>query len=114
MLESFVALELRKQATWSDTDVKLFHFRDHKGAEVDIVLETPAGEIVGIEVKATATPVREDLSGLRSLRSLLGTRFRRGILLHAGTTTTHYSDEIYFLPISCLWQPHTLHIDPEG
>lgn len=106
MLESFVAMELRKQATWSETDVKLYHFRDHKGAEVDILLETPAGEIVGIEVKATATPVREDLGGLRSLRSLLGKQFKRGILLHTGTTTIHHSDDIYFMPISCLWERH--------
>lgn len=103
MLESFVVMELRKQATWCETDVKLHHFRDHKGAEVDIVLESPAGEVVGVEVKATATPGLGDLSGLRALQSSLGNRFRRGILLHTGSTAIHHSHGIYFVPISCLW-----------
>lgn len=104
MLESFIVMELRKQATWSETAVKLYHFRDHKGTEVDIVLETPAGELVGVEVKATATPGLGDLSGLRAFQSLSGKRFRRGVLLHTGSTAIHHSHNIYFMPISCLWQ----------
>ncbi|MCI0392538.1 MAG: ATP-binding protein [Acidobacteria bacterium] len=108
LLESFVVMELRKQITWSETPVKIYHFRDHKGAEVDIVLETPSGEIVGIEVKATATPGISDLSGLRSLQSLVGKRFRRGVLLHTGASALHHSDEIYFLPIPFLWRRQTL------
>jgi uncharacterized protein len=99
-------MELRKQATWSETDVKLYHFRDHKGAEVDIVLESPAGEVVGIEVTATATPGPGDLSGLRALQSSFDKRFRRGILLHTGTTAIHHSNNTYFMPISCLWRSH--------
>lgn len=108
LLESFVVMELRKQITWSETPAKMYHFRDHKGAEVDIVLETPSGEIVGIEVKATATPGISDLSGLRNLQSLVGKRFRRGVLLHTGASALHHSDEIYFLPIPFLWRWHTL------
>jgi uncharacterized protein len=106
MLESFVVMELRKQATWSENSVQMCHFRDHKGAEVDIVLETPAGGIVGVEVKATATPGPGDLAGLRALRALAGQRFRRGVLLHAGAAATHHSDNLYFLPITSLWQFH--------
>jgi uncharacterized protein len=106
MLESFVVMELRKQATWSGTPVQMCHFRDHKGAEVDIVLETPAGGIVGVEVKATATPGPGDLAGLRALRALAGQRFRRGVLLHTGAGATHHSDNLYFLPITSLWQFH--------
>lgn len=97
-----------EQTTWSETAVKMYHFRDHKGAEVDIVLETPSGEIVGIEVKATATPGGSDLSGLRSLQSLVGKRFRRGVLLHTGASALHHSDDIYFLPIPFLWRWHDL------
>lgn len=104
MLETFVAMELRKQATWSDTTVKLYHFRDHKGAEVDIVLETPAGDVVGIEVKATASPGLEDISGLKTFQAIAGKKFKRGIVLHTGSTRTHHSDNIYFVPISCLWR----------
>ena len=39
LLENFVWSELTKQATWSELEVKIYHFRTTKGKEVDIVLE---------------------------------------------------------------------------
>ena len=104
LLETFIVLELMKQRGWSETSVQLFHFRDHSGLEVDVVLEQPNGDIVGIEIKATATPGSEDLSGLRGLQKLAGKRFKRGILLHGGSTSLSWGNEIYMLPISALWQ----------
>ena len=38
LLEGFVAMELRKQLSWSNHPVTLSHFRDRDGAEVDLVL----------------------------------------------------------------------------
>lgn len=104
MLENFVVMELRKQATWSRTRAHLFHFRDPKNHEVDIVLENKAGEIVGIEVKATASPNQGDFAGLIKLREIAGRRFKCGILLHSGTTATHFAQGNYALPIQSLWQ----------
>jgi uncharacterized protein len=104
MLETFVVLELLKQQGWNETQVRLYHFRDHSGVEVDVVLELPWGDIVGIEIKATATPGSEDLSGLRKLQSLTGNRFKRGILLHTGTVCTGWGKDLYLLPIAALWR----------
>jgi predicted AAA+ superfamily ATPase len=39
LLETFVYQELRRQASWQEQDVRLHHFRDKDGAEVDVVLE---------------------------------------------------------------------------
>jgi len=103
LLESFAVMELRKQVGWSEGRVGIFHFRDQKGAEVDIVLETASGEIVGIEVKGTATPRAEDFAGLRYLQSAVGDRFRRGILLHTGDKAISPSKDLYALPFSTLW-----------
>lgn len=102
-LETFVVSELRKQATWSDTRAELFHFRDVSGNETDIVLETPAGEIVGIEVKAAATPRWDDFKGLEKLREIAGKRFKRGILLYTGESVLPFRDH-YAVPIQCLWE----------
>ena len=96
--------DLLKQRGWSENRVQLFHFRDHSGLEVDVVLEQPNGDIIGIEIKATATPGSEDLSGLRGLQKLAGKRFKRGILLHGGSTSLSWGNEIYMLPISAIWQ----------
>jgi predicted AAA+ superfamily ATPase len=104
LLESFAVMELRKQMGWNETQVGIFHFKDQKGAEVDIVLESASGEIVGIEVKSAATPRAEDFSGLRYLQSSVGERFRRGVLLHTGDKASSLSKVLHALPISALWK----------
>jgi len=107
LLESFAVMELRKQLGWSETRAGMFHFRDSKGAEVDVILESPAGEIVGIEVKATMTPRAEDFAGLRYLQSLVGDKFRRGVLLHTGDTAISPSKDLFALPFGALWRGYS-------
>ncbi len=51
-VETFVAIELMKQAGWSATQPALYHVGTAKGEEVNVVLEASSGEIVGVEVKA--------------------------------------------------------------
>lgn len=103
LLESFVVMELTKQATWSDTAPRLFHYRNAAGREVDVLLEAPDGSVVGIEVKAGATVRSDDFAGLRHLRELVGDRFRRGIVLHAGRDVTAFDADLVAAPVACLW-----------
>lgn len=103
LLETFVADELRKQITWSDTRPTLWHFRDRGGAEVDLVLEHPDGRVVGIEVKATSTPTASDLRGLRFMHDRLGDRFAYGILLSAAPEATPFGTKLAALPVSAMW-----------
>jgi len=55
VLETFVAGERRKQLGWASTDPRLFHFRERDTAEVDIVLESLEGQVVGIDVKSSTS-----------------------------------------------------------
>lgn len=103
LLECFVVGELRRQSGWSEQRVDLHHFRDSRGNEVDVVLETPDGRVVGIEVKAAATVQRKDLSGLALLRDRLGDRFVAGYVLHAGEAASALGDRITALPVDALW-----------
>jgi len=105
LLENFVAMELRKQATWSRLHPKLFHFRTPAGAEVDLVLENAGGDIVGIEVKASSTVSGHDFAGLRALADLAGPKFRRGILLYTGAASVPFGPQLSALPLSALWAP---------
>jgi hypothetical protein len=89
---------------WNDTPVQMFHFRDQKGAEVDILLESASDEVVGVELKGTATPRAEDFAGLRTLQAAVGDRFRRGLLLHSGEKASGVGKDLYALPISALWR----------
>jgi predicted AAA+ superfamily ATPase len=63
LMENFVAMEMFKQCAWSRTRPKLFHFRTQHGEEVDLIMESPAGQIVGIEVKASASVDSKDFKG---------------------------------------------------
>jgi uncharacterized protein len=108
LLESFVVGELARQLTWSDTEASLYHWRDRDGTEVDLLLERPNGEIVGIEVKAAHDVNFADTKGLRALRDRLGDQFITGIVLHCGDRAHRIDDRIVALPINTLWSVPTV------
>ena len=103
LLEGFVACELLRQSAFAGRQVRLCHFRT-QSAEVDLVLEDAAGRLVGIEVKASATPTSADFSGLRSFADAVGTRFVRGIVLHTGASAAPFGDGLWAAPIAELWR----------
>lgn len=104
VLESFVAMELRKQISWSRTRPTMYHLRTGNNVEVDLVLESPSGELVGIEVKAAARVHDRDVRGLELLRELAGTRFRRGIVLYAGSEAVPLGRDLRAMPVDALWR----------
>lgn len=103
LIETFVANELRAQSEWSETRPELFHFRDRDGVEVDLVLESGDGRIVGVEVKAGATIRTEDLRGLRLLEQRLGAQFAAGVVLCTAGEPRHLGGRLWTLPFSALW-----------
>lgn len=103
LLETFVAGELARQLTWSDTGARLHHFRDRSGIEVDLLVERPDGQVSAIEVKAAASVGDDDLRGLSLLRDRLGPDFASGIILHCGERTDSFGDRLLALPVSALW-----------
>jgi uncharacterized protein len=107
LLETFVTNELHRQITWSNVQPTMWHFRDRSGAEVDIVLEAPNGDIVGIEVKSTSSPTRSDMSGLVFLRDRLGSRFKFGALLCLAPEALRVDERLAMLPVDRLWRATT-------
>lgn len=105
-LENFVAMELTKHAGWGATRPQLYHFRAHTGQEVDIVLESPDGRVVGIEVKASATAASSDFKGLRTLSDATKDRFVRGILFYSGAQVVPFGSDLYAMPLSFFWAFH--------
>ena len=72
LLETFVFSEVLKQASWFGESWALYHYRDKDQDEVDLVIETGSGALVGIEVKASATVNASDFKGLRKLAEACG------------------------------------------
>jgi len=79
------------------------YYRDADKAEVDVVIESASGHIVGIEVKASATVKPSDLRGLKKLASLTADKFKMGLVLYDGVQTLPLGNGIWAAPISTLW-----------
>lgn len=106
LLETLVASEITRQLTWGDTEARLFHFREREGREVDLLVETADGRVIGIEIKAATTARSDDFKGLTFLRDRLdfaGTPFVAGLVLHTGSGRHSFGDRLRALPISDLW-----------
>jgi predicted AAA+ superfamily ATPase len=103
ILENFVSMELRKQATWSATQPELFYWRTASGQEVDVVLEDRAGRLTGVEVKAAATLGANDVRGLRALASAAGKQWVRGVVLYGGAEVIPFSANLHGVPMPRLW-----------
>ena len=104
LLEAFVLSELRRQAGWSDERVRIFHYRDRAGPEIDIIMENPDGRVIAIEVKATATIRTDAFRWLAKLRDQLGKRFVQGIVLYTGQQALPFGDRLTAQPLSALWE----------
>ncbi len=104
LLETFVYQELRRQASWDESETRFHHFRNKDGAEVDIVLERGAHEVAGVEVKAAATVTSADFRGLRKLKDAVGKRFATGVVLYDGEASVGFGDGLYAVPIRALWE----------
>lgn len=103
VLETFVYAELLKHASTAEGDYQLLYYRDADQVEVDVVIENAAGQVVGVEIKSSATVKESDLRGLRKLAGLAGADFKMGVLLYDGDETLPLGDNIWAAPLSTLW-----------
>jgi len=105
LLETFVFQDIKRQASWYEQPLRLSHYRDRDGYEVDIVIEKGTRAVAGIEIKAAASVGAKDFRGLKKLAATLGDRFVAGVVLYDGETLTRFGSGLYAVPISALWQP---------
>jgi predicted AAA+ superfamily ATPase len=113
LLETFVVVELHKQASWLDERVTTGHWRTHDGDEVDLVIEFDDGRVLAFEVKANERVSGEEFKGLRKLREALGDRLIAGVAFSTGARSYTYEDRLHVLPIDRLWRPVARTLAPE-
>lgn len=105
LLETFVFAELQRLASWSEDRLRFSHYRDKDQLEVDVVMESEDGGMVGVEVKAAATVKNEDFRGLRRLADIAGKAFRTGVVLYDGDQIIRFADNLVAAPVAVLWAP---------
>ncbi|TAK56674.1 MAG: ATP-binding protein [Bacteroidetes bacterium] len=103
IMENFVVMEILKQLTWSNIRPSAYYFRTASGVEVDLILERRDGSVVGIEIKSSASVRGDDFNSLRALAYALGEKFIRGIVLYTGKETIPFGNNLFALPVGCLW-----------
>jgi len=102
LLESFVVNEIASQLEWVDGTQGLFHWRDRRRNEVDLVIEQDSG-FVAIEIKRAREVPSDATAGIDAFRARYRTRFRRGLVMYAGAHVLPLDDAVWAVPISALW-----------
>lgn len=70
VLENYVAMQLTKLLTFSDSKARPHHFRTSDGKEVDFILEKPDGNLWEIEVKNSDAVPAKDFNGIKLFEQL--------------------------------------------
>ncbi len=104
LFESFIFQELMKQISWSKTQPKLYYFRTASGKEVDFILQTNDGQIIGLEVKMKETIQNKDFDGLRELMNLTKKQFKAGYVITTGQEMVPFGQKLFTLPLSLFLQ----------
>lgn len=104
IIDTFVVAQLRPELELSSARPFLYHLRERDARrEIDLVAELAAGDVVAVEIKATAAPSGDDARHLVWLRDQLGERFRASAVLHTGPRPFRLADRVLALPICALW-----------
>lgn len=106
LLESFVVNEIATQLEWIGGTDGLFHWRDRRRDEVDLVVEHDGG-FVAIEVKRAREVPSGATSGIDAFHARYPEHFRRGLVMYAGPHVLPLGDEVWAVPISALWAGNT-------
>jgi predicted AAA+ superfamily ATPase len=101
LFESLVTLSVRVFAQAAEAQVR--HLRTRSGdREVDLIVQGRAGEIVGVEVKLTATVDDHDVAHLRWLRDEIPDDLRAAVVITTGPHAYRRRDGIYVVPLALL------------
>jgi predicted AAA+ superfamily ATPase len=104
LLDTFVLAQVRAELPVTAGRPRLYHVRQQQGRfEIDLLAELAGGGLVGMEVKATASPGPADARHLTALRDRYPDRFVAGVVLHTGPRTFVLGERLLAAPISALW-----------
>jgi predicted AAA+ superfamily ATPase len=104
VIDTFVASQLRVEASVSDTRPRMHHLRTKEGREeVDLIAELAGGQLIAFEIKADAAPNKHDARHLIWMRDTFPDKVALGVVFHTGPRIFDIDERIIAAPISALW-----------
>ncbi len=104
VFESFCVGEFIRHLGWSTVRARTYHYREENGnVEVDLLMESTQGQLVGVEMKSSATVRTSDFKSLAWFRDRRGDDFVAGVVIYTGTRSIKFGDRLWALPVSALW-----------
>ena len=103
LFENFVLMELVKQASWSEFNLSLYHYRSASGQEVDLVIEKSDGRLAAVEIKASAKVTAADFKHIKAFAEDTGKKFLKGIVFYTGKEVIPFEKNLFALPVNMLW-----------
>ena len=82
--------------------MEIMHYRTYNGTEVDLVLEHPNRDIIGVEVKASRSISENFAKGLLHLQNEVGDKFKGGIVIYMGDELLPLGNGIWAVPMRCV------------
>lgn len=96
--ENFIISDI---LAWRDAEAmqsEVMYWRTVSGHEVDVVIETPQGNLLPIEIKATARPTTKSIAPLRTFIEDYKDRVIGGLVIHTGDDTFWISPGVLATP----------------
>jgi hypothetical protein len=101
LFETLVVGDCLRQLQREATPPAAWHYRQHSGAEVDLVLERD-GRLFPIEIKATANPAPRDAAGVTAFQQAMPAEAAPGLVIHAGRDILRLTDACLAVPFDLL------------
>jgi predicted AAA+ superfamily ATPase len=97
LFETFVVVELIRQVQPLPTVPAFYHFRQHSGAEVDVVVEIN-GRLFPVEIKASSSVGARDAVSIRAFQDKNGQRAGPGLVIYAGERVLRLGENCLAVP----------------
>jgi hypothetical protein len=101
IFETAVVSDVVRTLAHQGQEPRVFFWRTSGGDEVDLIVESGRG-LVPIEVKLSSTPRPEMARGITRFRTALGTRARKGYVVHPGAQRLPLGPDAEALPLDAL------------
>ena len=103
IVESFVFNELKAQIDLH-YGYSLYHYRDRAGREIDFIIESDNGALLGVEVKSGSVVSKDDFRHMIWFKyNIVPDKEFIGIVLYSGENVLPFGPNMYAVPIAALW-----------